>query len=267
MKMPPRDWQTLNAYVDGELPPQEAAAVARAAGLDPAIADRISQLYHLKGCIHDAVPQAPADLASLIPPPAQKRPAMRWLPFAAGAMALAFLLVFALPGEDPQERGQEAFVASARILHQRWLERDEAPTENTTPAALAAITRFGRVPIVPDLESTGLTIGLVAVFDEPAHQVLQIGYRGHNGCHLSMFVVADAQLSNATIQGRGDLERSYAWYVGDLGYLLIAQGMDQGRFDLIADKVENATRTNAPLDSLDREELAANKLASARCAA
>jgi hypothetical protein len=267
MTTAPPDWKMLNAYVDGELSPQDAAAVAKAAGRDPAIADQISLLYHLKGGINAAAPAVPGDLASLMPPE-RRRPGKGWV---AAAVAVVVLLglsaLWAQRTNLPLQARNDELLASARALHDQWLQTDTARSDDMTPAVLDALTRFGRLPVVPDLESTGLSIGQVAVFDEAQGRMLQIGYRGHHGCHLSLFVVDDGELSNFVIGDRATLERSHAWQVGDLGYLLLAQGMDRDRFDLIADKVEHATRTYAPLDSRDRQQLAANKLVSAHCKA
>lgn len=261
-------WKTLNAYVDGELSPQEAAEVACAAGANPRIADQIALLYHAKSGAHAAMPPAPDDLSSLIPSVPLLR--LGWRRSAAVAAGLAFACVLGVSMwwatlTQAPETGSPVF-ASARALHQRWLQNDVTGQVETTPVVLAALTRFGHLPVVPDLESTGLEIATVGVFDEqPDVPMLQIGYRGHHGCHLSLFVVADGLLPGPTDLGATGREQTSAWQVGKLGYLLFANGMDQSRFDLIAEKVERATRTSTPLSVQDRQQLAANHQASTRC--
>jgi len=257
----------LNAYVDGELTPAEVSDVARAAGDDPAVAEQIALLYKVKSGAHAAVPPAPEDLASVMPPHLPARFGWR-RGVAAAVLVLAVLLAGALWWSAPmQQPASDAVFASARALHERWLLNDKGGQVETTPVVLAAVRRFGALPVVPDLESTGLEIATVGVFHRPDKPMLQIGYRGHHGCHLSLFVVADRTLANSAGVIPQGLERTFAWQVGDLGYLLYALGMDQGRFDLIAEKVESATRTSAPLSVLDQQQLAANHLASARCKA
>ena len=137
---------------------------------------------------------------------------------------------------------------------------DAAPT-----VVLAALSRFGQVPVVPDLESTELAIALVTVSNSPAGRVLQIGYRGNHGCYLSLFVFAHGGLPKSPVRVAIGNDRAYGWRVDDLGYLLFAKGMDETRLTLIADKVEQATRDHAPLDSLARQQLAENKRNSASC--
>ncbi len=62
-------------------------------------------------------------------------------------------------------------------------------------------------------------------------------------------------------------ERAFGWQTNDLGYLLFATGMDGSRFDLIAQKVEQETRSHTPFDQRTREALAESKRTSAHCAA
>ena len=259
-------WRKLNAYVDAELDQRDAAEVACAAGRDPGVAEQISLLYHVKCGVHEAFSSAPpADLASLMPPP-KPRIALKAVAAAAAVVIAAGLFAFSVLRTDaPTGAGQAEFMASARALHGQWLQHELSDRVDTPPVVLAALTQFGRLPLVPDLESTGLSVALVSVADLSAGRVLQIGYRGHHGCHLSLFVVAGTSLSDAAIGDREALERSHAWQVDDMGYLLLARGMDTGRFTQIAEKVEHATRVGAPLDEEARQQLAENRLHSTSC--
>jgi hypothetical protein len=253
----------MNAYVDGELDASTAAEIAHAAGSDPAVADQIALLYQLKGSIHAAAAPPPSDLAGLLPARrSMLRPAIAatLLALAIGLGAwwsLAIRQTPALPAE---------LVSEARSLHYRWLDADAAGLAVAQPGVLfAALSRFGRVPMVPDLESTGLTVATVSVREAMGGQLLQIGYRGHHGCHLSLFVVTDKVLPTAAVELDNGTDLAHGWRVGELGYLLFAKGMDKSRFALIAEKVEHATRVNAPLDQRARQELAENKRNSTSC--
>ncbi len=262
MRMP--DWTTLNAYVDGELDPAAAAAVADAAGADAGVAGQIALLYQLKGVTHAAAPEAPAGLADRLPKPRRIWPAAMAACIAAAMLIGAALWVAAATMQSPVLPSE--LLATARSLHGEWLSADARGQADAPPAVLlAALTRFGQVPVVPDLESTELAIGLVTIADGPDGRLLQVGYRGNHGCHLSMFVFADSRMPKSRVSVVAGKERAYGWRVGDLGYLLFAVGMDQNRLALIADKVEEATRARAPLDAAARQQLAANKRISATC--
>jgi hypothetical protein len=78
-------------------------------------------------------------------------------------------------------------------------------------------------------------------------------------------VFANEELPKSTVEVVDGLDHAYGWRVNSLGYLLFAKGMDPTRLALIADKVEQATRTHAPLDRQAREQLAENKRNSASC--
>ncbi len=260
--MPAPDWTTLNAYVDGELEPRAAAAVADAAGRDAGVADQIALLYQLKGMTHGAGPEVPLELAGLMP---KRRRVWRAAIAAAVALVVATAVILSLSMTHPPGLSPE-LLATARALHADWLTADAANPAETPPVVLlSALSQFGQVPFVPDLESTELAVGLVTVADGPEGHVLQIGYRGNHGCHLSLFVFADNTLPKAAIRVAAGAERAYGWRVGDLGYLLFARGMDESRLALIAEKVEQATSAHTPLDSNAREQLAENKRASASC--
>jgi anti-sigma factor RsiW len=259
-------WQKLNAYVDGELDAREAADVANAAAYDTETADQISLLYSLKGGIHEAFPPAPADLMSVLPSPRSRRLPTAVIAILAAAIAACILLV-AGPADAPSPRPQDDLFAAARVLHDQWLVQEAADRVDTPPVVLAALTRFGRLPVVPDLDSTGLSIGLFSVSDLSGARLLQIGYRGQHGCHLSLFVFPAEKLPVVAFRVSDRLERVHAWRIEDLGYLLFARGMDENRFSLIAEKVEHSTRVKAPLDERARQQLAENKRKSARCEA
>ena len=263
MEKSPR-WCDLNAYVDGELDARKAADVALAAGMTPDTADHIALLYHLKGGSHAAFPQAPADLKSVLPPeqPARARAAIAGLCLAL--VSAAMLVTLQLWPLTEITAGRELF-ASALQIHRQWLADDVSKTREEPHVTLAALTRFGQLPVVPDLESTGLNVALVSVADVGNGRILQVGYRGHHGCHLSLFVFTGGLLPHVDTTGLATGERASAWQTGDLGYLLLAKGMDVARFDLIAEEVEHATRVKAPLDARATQELADNKRQSASC--
>ncbi len=262
MRMP--DWKILNAYVDGALDPAAAAAVADAAGEDAAVAEQIAVLYQLKGVSHGAAPEAPADLADLMPKRRHIWPAALAACIAAALVIGAALWVGAATMRSPVLPAD--LLATARSLHGNWLMADARGSADAPPAVLlTALSHFGQVPVVPDLESTELAVGLVTVAHGPDGPLLQVGYRGNHGCHLSLFAFVDQRMPTATVRVADGKERAYGWRVGDLGYLLFAVGMDQTRLALIAEKVEQATRARAPLDAAARQQLAENKRHSATC--
>ena len=264
MTMLAPDWTSLNAYVDGELDAAAAAAVADAAGSDGPIANQIAALYKLKGVSHGAAAEAPDDLKALMP-----RRRVLWPTALAACIAAAVLVGAALWTGAANLRAPALpsdLLATARGLHDAWIAADARGRANTPPAVLlTALTAFGAFPVIPDLTSTELDIDLVKVAEGPDGRMLQVGYRGNHGCHLSLFAFVDGHLPTAAVRVETGAERAYGWRVGDLGYLLFAVGMDRNRLALIAETVETATRIHAPLDAAAKQQLAANKRHSATC--
>ncbi len=258
------DWETLSAYVDGELDAQAAGRVAEAAGREPAVAAEIAALYRLKGLAGAAGVPPPPDLVAGIGRP---KPPLWRTALLAGAAAAVLGLGFWVawpPGNPPGL--PPAAVQTARELHEKWLEAGAA---RDVPAArmLAALSDFGRMPSIPDLTGTGLTVGFVDSAKRAGGNVLQVGYRGKHGCHLSMFVFRDAGLAETPTEMASGKILAYGWQARDLDYLLFAEGMDRNRFDLIGREVEAATRRGRPLDERDQLRLAENKRESAACRA
>ncbi|MCH6588383.1 MAG: zf-HC2 domain-containing protein, partial [Proteobacteria bacterium] len=71
------DWQTLSAYVDGELSAAEAAEVARALADDRTLAGRVASLTRLKATVQDM-----GEAAEITLPTPRRR---HWRPAALAA--------------------------------------------------------------------------------------------------------------------------------------------------------------------------------------
>jgi hypothetical protein len=274
MKQKKPEWQALSAYVDGELDATEGAAVAEIAGNHRAVAEQISVLYQLKGATHAALAAPAGDLTDLLPKAPRRSRMMRTLQLAAALLVVAVLTAGWFWFRPAEGALPPELLATARMLHTEWLHAQETGADEGKPATLvAALARFRHLPVVPDLESGKLFVDRVSFADHTSFagnkggHVLQVGYRGLHGCHLSLFVFSDVKLPGALTRLDAGKDRFYGWQVHDLGYLLFAEGMDGNRFDLIARKVEEETRSRAPFDGTTRQALAESKRRSKSCAA
>jgi len=259
-------WRTLNAFVDGALDTAAAASVAEAAGSDPAIARQIAALYRLKGVSHRSFPAAPSDLGVTVFPQPRRRSrlalAVAVTLSTAAVIATLWLAIRPEPGLLPAD-----LVATARSLHADWLDADASQPSDPPATLIAALAHFRQLPAVPDLESAKLTISRVRFAEHGGRPVLQVGYLGLHGCHLSLFVFAAADLPETMVQLDSGPERAYGWRVNQLGYMLFARGMDRTMLDLIAHTVERHTRSYAPFDTDTRQALADRKRRSSSCIA
>jgi len=100
------DWnERLEAYLDGELAPEEAAAFAAATAADPARQDELEARRRFRAAARDALGDEPAlDVAALVrgaaaaPAPVGERTGPRWRRRAWPALALAAVLAVAVLG-------------------------------------------------------------------------------------------------------------------------------------------------------------------------
>ncbi len=257
------DWQTLNAYVDGELAPAEAAAVAAALAREPELAARVASLSRLKAWSSNLAP----DEAPPPPfPPAAPERGPRPLALALGAAALgaaALLLALAAawfwPFTTPPA---EAWLEKAVTAHLAWLKQPADPSGGPIDAALEP----GLTEGIPDLTEAHLTLVYVNLVPGSAEgHGLQLGYRGIHGCRVSLWIaeaVAGIGESPTALARQG--VAGYGWRVGGTGFALLARGMDPDRLRLLAEVVARLTR-EAP-DEQTRIALQQTTVVGAPCA-
>ena len=188
-------WETLNAYVDGELPAGAAAEVARALARDPALANRVAGLTKLKAATQEVAREL--DGAGKITPPAPRHRA--WRPAVAAAtvaLALAIGLAATLvldPGERPP-----SWVIQARAEHEAWTTpQDMAPPE-VGGVVLVALGQAGAggyfKAYLPNLTSARLTLThMESVTLADGGAALHAGYRGTRGCKVSLLILPNGE--------------------------------------------------------------------------
>ncbi len=262
------DWQTLNAYVDGELSTAEAAEVARAFADDRALADQVASLTRLKATVQATV-QGTAEIA--LPPPRRRH----WGP-AALAASLALALGLAASFVPWQGSDRPAWVVQARASHEAWNMDEDRP--GAAPVAggvvLAALGQLGPggylKAYLPDLSAARLTLThleTVSLLDGRG-EALRAGYRGTRGCKVSLLILADGAALPAALTRYDDRAlRTYAWRTGGHGYLLVAEGMDEARLAMIAETVHQAILEHSPFNAETRTALRESRERSKPCLA
>ncbi len=269
------DWQTLNAYVDGELSAAKAAEVARALADDRTLADRVASLTRLKAKVQDMVTvQSRGEAAKITLPPPRRRP---WRPAAlAASLALALALGLAASFVPWQGSDRPAWVVQARAGHEAWNMDEDRP--GAAPVAggvvLAALDQRGpdgyRKAYLPDLSAARLTLTrleIVSLLDGRG-EALHAGSRGTRGCKVSLLILADGAALPAALTRYDDRAlRTYAWRTGGHGYLLVAEGMDEARLTMIAETVHRATLEYSPFDEETRTALRDSRDRSKPCLA
>jgi hypothetical protein len=79
-------------------------------------------------------------------------------------------------------------------------------------------------------------------------------------------VLGDA-LGEALSPFRDGKNEAYGWRAGYLGYVIMSDGMDSGRFRLLAESVRHISRQQVPFDERTRMALRESRDKSAPCLA
>ncbi len=266
MRMRPTE-QQLNAYVDGELPPDEHALVAESIARDRELASCVATLSRLKSSL--------ATLAGA-PPQTIQMPTRSGLPTAAGLAACFVFCVVAImllvqatrsPGPDT-----EAWYRFADEAHARWvaLPAGAGLREIDADLYLTSVDRINLPVHAPSLSSAGLRLTYLR-FHESARgrsAALQLGYSGRRGCRVTLWVTpTPAALDSALVETRTGRTRRFSWRSGDAGYVLLTTGMAEARFSMIAKNVYEATRSLRGFDQETRLALDGITRAAPPCAA
>ncbi|PJR13818.1 anti-sigma factor family protein [Sinorhizobium meliloti] len=223
------DPEILSAYVDGELEPEEASRVARLIASDEAVARHAAKLSEVKAAVAGMAPEI---VVVTVPRP---RPMSRWmLSFAAGACVT--LLVFAATwfgGARAPGGPVDAAVRDAALEHAAWVGGSIAPPvlPASAPADLFA----------PEMTAAGLTPAFVRDTSVDGKAALHTGYVGRSGCRLSLFRFTrpDAR-QEFDLSSEGGLLHA-SWSGGAESFLLVARGMDEARFALLAGSLKLAS--------------------------
>lgn len=249
-------WEQLNAYVDGELPPEKAADIAAAAADDPQVARAIATLARLKAATRSELESRVED-APLIHARQEehcgKVPGRKW-PFAlAASLAIAGVLGGAVwyglqPFESPR-----SWIAAAEHQHEEWLastieigQEDGPVMREATGGAdnLMKVSVNGVTGYAPDLSLAGMRITRFSDLRSERGEQFFVGYLGGNGCQLSLTIAAAPQgLERAlSVEWQGDSQATASWRVGDTAYATVAHKMDRQRFKQLTAYLEQATR-------------------------
>lgn len=253
------DWETLNAYVDGELEAAEAAEIADRIAHDPVLARQAAALAGMKAALTEPVGTPAFDFGPLA---RERRYRVRRM--AAAAAAVFLIVIGAALWTMQTNRAAPAWLIAAADAHASLA----AQRPNAPPQAEQIVLAAGFHPYIPVLSSAKLTLASAAPFriDElPAGVALQ--YTGTRGCRVTYlaFSAEDTSLGEALSPVvHGNLS-GFSWRVGAVGYALLAHGMDPERLAVIAANVHAASRRHRPFDEAARTQMAQSRAESRAC--
>jgi anti-sigma factor RsiW len=268
MRIDDTEWERLSAYVDGELPADEAAEIAARLVTDRELAAQVAALTRLKAEVKGAFAPPPQPLPVIAPPrPASSRGGrLQWIAAAAAVAALAFLW---WPGTDRGPELQGGWLKPAIERHAEWratVGRGDRIDVSAAGPALG-LGDLGRSAQVLDFSDAGLQVSRIEfVRQNGLAAALHVGYVGNRGCRVSLWI-GRATGSPEPVSGRFGGVDVVAWRVDDLAYALLASGLDSERFQLIARSAREATMRHRPIDPDARVALQTSRDTSTPCAA
>ena len=210
-------WETLNAYVDGELDAQSRHEVAETLALDPVLAARVATLTRLKQGVKAAV----------------VRP--RRAPIARAPV------------------GWACAAALAVLVGTGWLVTSSPPPADPARAAFTAWNAAGSpandVRLVGGLRGFPLDLGaagfrLVYLSPDDGSAGRLAGYEGRHGCRLALWSgPAPVQAGLEIARGSRDL-RLARWDSDGRHYVLLSKTVPAERFALLAEAAVLLTAPN-----------------------
>lgn len=255
-------FEILNAYVDGELDAAAAARVARAVAENPVVARQVSALSRLRLAVAGSV--------DALPSKAPTEPTLgRRLMAVAAVGALTLFIAGSVLLSGPDRAADAGWLARAWQIHHGWSKTTPPNVSGDRDLLRASFSVAQPGAYVPDLSAAQLFV--VHATTTPftsKEEALLIGYRGTRGCKISLIVFPPPDgLGEALISFREGHQEGFAWRTGILGYAILSDGMDSGRFRLIAESVRDASRRHLPIDAKTRTALMQSRYATPPCVA
>lgn len=226
MRVSEADWALLNAYADGELPPEEAEPLAARLAADPGLAAELERLRGLK-----------RGLSALRP--GRSRGRRHAVPSVALAASVAGLLLLGWAMQDRDPPLPEA--ATVAALHGAFSAEHYDVADVALPGEGHGVAFAG--VRAPDISSSNLTLVAHRRVGAEGREGLAWHYRGQRGCRITLVAGALAAEASAFVLAR-------RWTVRGTPVALVAEGMDGDRFAAIAEFAESRTRETGDADAL-----------------
>ncbi len=254
-------FEMLNTYVDGELDAAATAEVARAVAENPTLAREVAALSRLRSAVAESVEAPPLSV------PAPPSTTGRRTAIAAGIAFALFVVGSVLVFNLDRNVGAD-WLARAWQMHRGW-SIEGVTAQPRSPSLLVRYAEAVPGAYVPDLSASRLSLvhATVAPFTGQRRALLA-GYRGTRGCKISLLVFRSLDaLGEALSPFRDGKNEAYGWRAGPLGYIIMSDGMDSGRFRLLAESVRQTSRQHVPFDKETRLALRQSRDKSAPCMA
>ncbi len=226
----------LNAFVDGELKPHDAARVTLAITSDRAIAQRVARLQQMKSAVSGF-----ADAASVPDIPLHKpdrRPVWRAAVGLAGMAVALVMLGLSIPSLN--RTAPETAIAPGTIAPTFMAQHDQWTAQSQISADFDLPDDY--VWMAPVMLSSNLRLVYLASSGAEVH----LGFKGPNACRISLFVTAAEGGDGGLKMDIAEPIQHAQWQTGALGFMMIARDMAPTRFATVATGLHLNSRTHSP---------------------
>lgn len=232
MRASAADWQLLNAYSDGELAPDETAALEVRLREEP---DLVRALNRIRAVKRELKSLCPAE--ATVPEPANTNRVSRVM-LRAAAVAAVIVIALGLGAGLLVWRGSAPmWVEQAERMH--GVLSHNAYVVEERPIVQLVSTGTSLEFHAPDLTASHLYLVDIMTSDEAHRQAIALHYRGMRGCRLTI-VAIEAAGSPDRDDNPADGTLIADWSYGGFRFAVIAQGMDADRFASVADYAQAA---------------------------
>jgi anti-sigma factor RsiW len=212
----------LHAFIDGELPPEQAAAVEAAIARDPLLAIRVRDfradkraLIAAYGSLADApVPAALLKAARAGPPRSAARHWGRYVALA-GTAALAASLLLTLTPRSPRDPPIEQALAARENARAPSRELDGRNLASIEAADQAMSAMLGNSTRVPDLRRVGFKLVSAELYGSTRSDAVQLRYEDALGRLFTVFLRPSAGPDTFNVTERGPV-RICVWQNADV---------------------------------------------------
>ena len=213
----------LHAFIDGELPPERAAAVEAAMARDPVLAARVRDFHADKlaliatygPLVHAPVPAALQAAARAGPrPPVTRRWGPRYVVLAAAA-ALAASLMLTLMPRGPRDPAIEQALAARDNARTPSRELDGRDANSVTAADQAMSAMLGNPVRAPDLGRAGFKLISAEIYGQTPPDAVQLRYEDGARRLFTVFLRPPAGPDAFEVTQRGPV-RICVWQNADL---------------------------------------------------
>lgn len=212
-----RDWEILNAYADGELEPQDERELTARLNREPALRAALADIQKVKQ----------ATIALRAQQAAVKKPVV-W-PRAIAASLLAVGIFFA--GYQILDQ-KKTWPETLQVAHSELADKTYV-IEADTPLPIVSSKIFSDFE-APDLTPSSLFLVDITTDLEGKDQELYLHYRGRHGCSLTLAAQPNVMSQEGGSEALSSEGQLFTWTRKEVRFAVIAQGMDQARFESIA---------------------------------